>query len=91
MEFAKPDIGTDVPAPACLAIISKTPVAVSTAVMTISIIIATLRLSFSVRPAFVKKANIPSAKAQIKPPETKAFSKSVTRGEFGEAFLVISA
>ena len=37
-EFAKPVMGTAVPAPACFAILSKTPAPVSIAVITMSVV-----------------------------------------------------
>ena len=50
--FAKPVIGTIVPAPACLAILSKTPAPVKIAVIIINTLDVADDTSFSLSPAF---------------------------------------
>lgn len=55
--FAKPVIGTIVPAPACLAILSKTPIPVKIAVIIINTLDVAAETSFSFNHAFSKIIN----------------------------------
>ena len=73
--FAKPVIGTSVPAPACLAILSYTPSIVSSTPKKISDTETKVFASVSSNPHSLKSSNIPCPSAQIPPPMTKAFEQ----------------
>ena len=73
MEFAKPVIGTRVPAPACFAILSYMPIEVSRPPQNTSdtevSVLASVRLRFRKRYRLVRAC----PKEHIKPPTRKAF------------------
>lgn len=87
--LANPLIGTIVPAPACLAILSNTPIPVSIAViiMIIDGVASLISFSFSPMDANISFSICPIV--HIPPPIRNAFIQFITTGELGLALSVI--
>ena len=88
--FAKPVIGTSVPAPQCWAILSYTPTAVRVADRPMSVTLTKPRACVSGSPAARYSPSSAWPRQQIAPPETYAKTRFLRNGEPGEAFFVIS-
>ena len=88
-EFAKPEIGTIVPAPATLAMLSKTPIPVSIAVIIMTTAgvasFASSSLRFDIRHRLFSN----SPKQHIPPPNKNANKQFLSFGELGLALSVI--
>ena len=91
MEFAKPVIGTTVPAPATLAILSNTPMPVSTAVRAISVTGVAAFTPSSENPARVYSHVNTCPSVQMSPPIANAQNRSFAFFEGGDAFLVMES
>ena len=87
--FAKPVMGTSVPAPAFEASFWYQPSAVVMAERAISVALVSVAASVSVRPIAAYSVRSPSPSRQIAPPMQNAHAQSFTRGEGGDAFLHI--
>ena len=88
MLFAKPDIGINVPAPPNLAILSKTPKAVSKIVIVIKITLIhepTRKMSIFGLKALIISPNI-CPKQQISPPTIKAWKSEPNQPVLGVRF-----
>jgi hypothetical protein len=88
MAFAKPVIGTKVPAPATLATLSNTPIPVKRQVKKIIIIVAVVREVSSLKPIKEKRENKNSAKVHIVPPIANEKKASLIIGDFGDLCTV---
>ena len=86
-EFEKPVIGTRVPAPACLAILSNKPRPVSSAAAKISDMLVRHLASLRESPAAKLNVSVSACPiTHISPPEPKAERQSFKRLLLGEAF-----
>lgn len=88
-EFANPVIGTIVPAPACFAILSKTPIPVRIAAITINVDGVNALTASSERPNLSYPQFKNSPKVQINPPIRKALMQFKIFGDGGDAFSAI--
>lgn len=86
MEFAKPVMGTSVPAPACLAKLSYTFKAVKRAVRKINVMDSAARESFKSRPELWNQLTRNWPNVQIAPPTKKAIKQFFKIGLGGDAF-----
>ena len=86
-EFAKPVMGTAVPAPAYFAIFEKVPVAVRIAVITIRVVGTANFTSSSVKPMLEKAVLKICPKQHIDPPKIKAKMQSFKSGDLGVRLL----
>ena len=87
--MAKPVMGTSVPAPACLAMLSYTFNAVRIALAAIRVIEQTIRAVFKSIPAFCTRLTIPCPRAQISPPIKNALTQFFSTGDLGAVCLFI--
>ena len=87
--FRKPVIGTNVPAPARLAILSNRLKPVSHAAIKISVIGTAIAICFWLSPIKPNNSFISCPTTQISPPTEYAQIKSFTLGDGGESFFTI--
>lgn len=85
MEFAKPVIGTSVPAPACFAMLSYQPRAVRVAESKMRLTETAALASLSSRPMDRYKLHSACPKVHISPPKKNANAQFFNFGEGGEA------
>ena len=81
MALAKPVMGTRVPAPACLASLSKRPRPVSRAAKKMRVTDTAVPASSPESPRLSYRLRSTCPKVQMAPPTKKAHSMSRTRGE----------